>query len=359
MRDAVVLALVFFVLSSARSAEWHVNNRHPACGDQNPGTIEQPFKTVGAANAKIQPGDSVLIYSGTYRERVEIAVSGQDGKPIVFRAAEGHYPIVTGADELLAWTAEDKKAGVYSAPWPHRFIDWSPTLTHPDDPYHRVIGRAENVWIDGYPLRQVLDAKQLARGTFFADLDKKRLLVCADHGGDISNRAVHCVEASVRADIWVTKGSHVHVRGLTFRYAANGAQNGAVKDLGAKNVYLDCVFEKSNGVGAAFTGNGTVVRRCVFHDHGQLGFAAVKAHNLTLTHCTIRRNNLKNYDRGWEAGANKLVLCRGVELAHSTFTDNYGNGVWFDIGNEDCSVHHCLIARNDGAGIFYEISHGL
>ena len=39
--------------------------------------------------------------------------------------------------------------------------------------------------------------------------------------------------------------------------------------------------------------------------------------------------------------------------------DNRGHGIWYDIGNEDCEVANCLIANNENAGIFYEISYGL
>ena len=53
------------------------------------------------------------------------------------------------------------------------------------------------------------------------------------------------------------------------------------------------------------------------------------------------------------------MLCRGVVLEKSQFVGNRGNGVWFDIGNEKCIVRNCLIADNEDAGIFYEISYGL
>ena len=43
----------------------------------------------------------------------------------------------------------------------------------------------------------------------------------------------------------------------------------------------------------------------------------------------------------------------------SQFVQNRGHGIWFDIGNEDCTVRNCLIADNEDAGIFYEISFGL
>ncbi len=35
-------------------------------------------------------------------------------------------------------------------------------MTHPDDAYHRLIGRCEQVAIDGYLLRQVLDYWKIA-----------------------------------------------------------------------------------------------------------------------------------------------------------------------------------------------------
>lgn len=60
-----------------------------------------------------------------------------------------------------------------------------------------------------------------------------------------------------------------------------------------------------------------------------------------------------------EAGGNKLALCRDAVLERSRFLRNRGNGIWFDIGNTNCTVRQCLIADNEDAGIFYEISFAL
>jgi hypothetical protein len=38
---------------------------------------------------------------------------------------------------------------------------------------------------------------------------------------------------------------------------------------------------------------------------------------------------------------------------------NRGTGIWFDIGNTNCTVRQCFIADNEDAGIFYEISFAL
>ena len=53
------------------------------------------------------------------------------------------------------------------------------------------------------------------------------------------------------------------------------------------------------------------------------------------------------------------MLCRDAILERSRFVRNRGNGIWFDIGNEHCTVRQCLIADNEDGGIFYEISFGL
>jgi hypothetical protein len=46
-------------------------------------------------------------------------------------------------------------------------------------------------------------------------------------------------------------------------------------------------------------------------------------------------------------------------IEKSQFLTNRGSGIWFDIGNENAEVRNCLIADNDDAGIFYEISYGM
>ncbi|MGE5296367.1 MAG: right-handed parallel beta-helix repeat-containing protein, partial [Solirubrobacterales bacterium] len=167
------------------------------------------------------------------------------------------------------------------------------------------------------------------------------------------------VEASSRDRILVVKGGYVTIEGIRFRYAANRAQQGAVAFSGDHVTVANCVFEHTNASGAEFTGEDIVVRNCTFQQNGQLGFGASRAHRLLLTGCTIRDNNVKGFDRGWEAGGDKVCLTRGAVLEHSTFVENRGNGIWFDIGNEDCEVRNCLIANNEDAGIFYEISYGL
>ena len=160
-----------------------------------------------------------------------------------------------------------------------------------------LIGRCEQVFINGYPLRQVLAREQLSRGTFFVDLDAKLLYVQPADNREIADGKAQ-VEASSRDRILTVKGDYVTVEGIRFRYAANRAQQGAVEFSGDHITVENCVFEHTNSSGAEFSGDGLVVRNCTFQHNGQLGFGANRAHRLLMTGCTIRNNNTKGFDRG-------------------------------------------------------------
>jgi len=349
----LVLMLGFLFCAASEGKTWHVSGETPAGIKQ-----QEQVRTIGQAAALAEPGDTVIIHSGIYREAVEIEKSGLPGNPIKFQVAEGAVVIVTGADRISEWTEVEGDGRIYSAPWPHKFITWNRYNTHPDDDYHRLIGRCEQVFVNGYALRQVLERDKLARGTFYVDLDDKRLYIWNYNNQDVSSRKA-IVEASVRGSILTVKGDYVNIKGIRFRYAANRAQHGAVEFSGNHLTVEDCIFEYTNAGGAGFRGEDITVRRCTFQHNGQLGFGAGRAHRLLMTGCTVRNNNIKGFNRGWEAGGNKICLARGVILENSTFIENRGNGIWFDIGNEDCTVRNCLIAFNEDAGIFYEISYGL
>ena len=59
------------------------------CSDQYPGTLAQPFCTIGAAAAVVTPGQSVDVGGGDYRERVTIRTSGTPEQPVTFFASSG------------------------------------------------------------------------------------------------------------------------------------------------------------------------------------------------------------------------------------------------------------------------------
>jgi hypothetical protein len=270
--------------------------------------------------------------------------------------------VVTGADRILDWTKEGAaENNIFSTPWPHEFVTFSPTRAYPPDEHHRLIGRAEQVHVNGFPLHQVLAREQLGRGTFFVDEAAKRLYVWGNSNPNLTGDPgwSPSVEASTRAVLWNCTGAFVHLRGVRFRFAANRAQEPAVQFAGVGNVVEDCVFERMNTIGAVFLNKDQVARRCTFQGNGQLGFAALRAHRLLVSDCLVQNNDTKDFAQQWEAGGCKIVLSRGVVIERSRFLDNHGPGIWFDIGNENCTVRNSLAAGNESAGVFYEISYRL
>ncbi len=339
--------------------------------DAAPGTAAAPWRTIQHSTNLLKPGDVLQIGPGVYRETVEVKHGGTAQAPITLEAQPGAHVVVTGADLLAGgWTrVPGTNDPVYVHDWPYRFPIGGPNdLTHPGDKEHEVTGRAEQVIHEGRLLRQVLRRGQLSHGTFYVDLDAKKLYVWLRDSGD-PNRAE--MQASTRST-WLTAApgvSHVRVRGITFRYAANHAQRGAFalgrsygsEAAGAPRDWVveDCVFERSNASGASLTGEGHVFRRCVFQDNGQLGFGTSLCHNTRMEECGIYRNNTKGYSTGWEAGGLKVTMSRGFVFDRCRVMDNRGCGIWYDIGNEKAEVKNCVIADNDESGIFYEISYGL
>jgi parallel beta-helix repeat protein len=74
----------------------YVDQNNPNATDGGPGSSAQPFKTIQAAATKATAGTTVVVYSGTYTEKVTVANSGTATAPIVFQAAAGASVTVTG-----------------------------------------------------------------------------------------------------------------------------------------------------------------------------------------------------------------------------------------------------------------------
>jgi hypothetical protein len=104
------------VLESRRLlAAWYVSTG----GDNdNPGTLEEPFKTIQQAATVAEPGDTVFVREGVYRETITPASSGEAGSPITFQPYNDEEVVVSGADPVTGWAPGDNN--VYSAP-----MDWT------------------------------------------------------------------------------------------------------------------------------------------------------------------------------------------------------------------------------------------
>jgi len=84
---------------------YYVDGENRLANDGNPGTEAQPFKTIGRGVQSLQPGDTLLIKAGTYRETVILSRSGTQAKPIKIRAFPGDEGkvIINAAEPVTYW----------------------------------------------------------------------------------------------------------------------------------------------------------------------------------------------------------------------------------------------------------------
>jgi len=76
------------------------------CSDSNPGTIDEPWCTISYAvggSSGIGPGDTIYVREGTYREQVNIGVSGTAENRIVIRNYPDETPVIDGSVPLTGW----------------------------------------------------------------------------------------------------------------------------------------------------------------------------------------------------------------------------------------------------------------
>ncbi len=101
MRAFFLLLLIMGLTFGCTANEYHVSVKG---NDQNEGSVSKPYRTISAAAAIAQPGDSIIVHAGTYRERINPPRGGtSDRKRIVYRAADGEDVIIKGSEVVKGW----------------------------------------------------------------------------------------------------------------------------------------------------------------------------------------------------------------------------------------------------------------
>jgi Right handed beta helix region len=71
------------------------------------GSDERPFRTIGLAAAVAQPGDTVVVHAGEYREWVKPRRGGlSDTRRITYEAAAGEHVVIKGSERITGWVLE-------------------------------------------------------------------------------------------------------------------------------------------------------------------------------------------------------------------------------------------------------------
>ena len=96
------------------SKNYYVDNLSAKADDHGPGTKARPFRTINKAAQLLQPGERVIIASGTYRECVRPARGGSSASQMIsYEAAPGAKVFIRGSEVLKdGWQPESIPAGL-------------------------------------------------------------------------------------------------------------------------------------------------------------------------------------------------------------------------------------------------------
>ena len=156
--------------------------------DQNSGTADEPFLTIGRAASVAVENDVVIVHEGVYREWVNPKNGGRDHyHRIVYAAAENEKVVIKGSEVIGNWKktsdhvweaeVDNRLFGDYN---PFREIlagDW---MIEPTNPYLHLGG----VYINGAALREKLhlDLVETAEMSWFAQVKEDKTVILANFG---------------------------------------------------------------------------------------------------------------------------------------------------------------------------------
>ncbi len=357
--------------------------------DSGSGDQGSPYLTIDKAASVVEPGDTVTVHAGTYREWVKPARGGTgEGKRITYRAAPGEEVIVKGSERVTSWV--DEGDGVWKVELPNRFFgDYNPFALklsggwlHYGEWHHR-----GDVYLNGEAFyeQKTPEAVKEQKHSWCCEADAQTTTIWANFGKANPNEEL--AEINVRESVFMPETSgldYITVDGFHLMHSAENwqppgleVQMGTIGPrMGKHWIIENCQITNARCVGIvvghapgvdyddidAFGDHiirNNVIRRC-----GEAGIAGQKG----ATRCIVSGNLIEetNYRKefgGWETAAIKFhqtvdtVICGNLirrvgRQSHGAF------GIWMDWGNQGTRITGNIIYDTEAAGIFLEMNHG-
>lgn len=374
------------------------------------GTQEYPFATIQQAAELAQPGDTVLIAEGVYREWVRPARGGTEDARITYKAVDGARAVISGAEAVTGW--ENCGGGVWKAAI-------ASSVLADYNPYE------DKIFGDWYDPMQV----QHHTGEIFADDKALYEVDCFDHIAEPSDRNNWFAQAGERETaVWVylpegdpnemrmeatvrpfcffpeKEGlNYITVSGLTIEKAAtqwapptafqpgligpNWSRGWIIENcvirgskccgvsLGKRRektdnqwsydssksgtqTYTEVVFDNIKGGWTKETVGGHVVRNNEIYDCGQTGIVGSMGGVFsTISHNHIYNCNNRGEFGGAEMGGIKLHAAIDVTIEDNVIHDCI-HGTWLDWQAQGARVTRNVYFDNIDVDLFLEVNHG-
>jgi parallel beta-helix repeat protein len=177
--------------------------------DRNPGSFEQPWRTISRAVSELQPSDTLYLRGGIYYvdEGIEVTCSGLPGRYVTIEGYPGEIAILYGSDrDILDGRVEwiEYRGEVY-------FVEVYREPTY--------IAQGVNRLYRYTSLEDLLAAKIGCRGGWFHDPSTHRLYVATLDGTHPSEAELHVsfVDHLIRIS-----GNYVRIANIEVAYASRG-----------------------------------------------------------------------------------------------------------------------------------------
>ncbi len=387
-RLSTILAVfvIFIGREGVLAGEIHVSKTG---SDSAPGSSAQPYLTINQAASVAQPGDTIIVHSGTYREWVKPVRGGTDDtKRITYRAAAGEDVLITGSERITSW--KPQADGVWRVELPNSFFgDYNPyvlTVSGGWLNYGQWHHRGD-VYLNGEAFYEKQTAQELAGAerTWHCQVEGDVTILWADFGK--ANPNTELVEINVRECLFmpeVTGLKYITVDGFHFQHAASNwappvlaLQTGAVGPrMGKHWIIENCTVTNARCVGIILGQapgvnyqdieaygdhiiRNNVIRRC-----GQAGIAGQKGATRSLIIGNlIEDTNYRKEFGGWETAAIKFHQSVDTVISGNLIRGVYHQkegafGIWMDFGNQGTRITRNIIHNTQAATIFLEMDHG-
>ncbi|WP_221640638.1 discoidin domain-containing protein [Actinoallomurus bryophytorum] len=349
--------------------------------DANAGTQSAPYLTINKAAQVAEPGDTVVVHSGLYRETVKPARGGtSESTRITYTNAGDGEVTIKGSEEINTWVRSS--GNVWSVTLPGTFFgDYNPYAT--GQPQGGEGGffpgyTAGDVYLSeqAYYEKSSLTDVQAGPNTWFSQVSGSSTTIWANFNGADPNAKL--AEINVRRQIFAPDAwglGYITVRGFTMNQAAGtysdfpsspsrrqaGAVsvNGGLRWIIENNIILNArTIAVDIGLGCdEWAGNRPGTTRTNFHDTakygshivrdnyigkaGQSGIAGVFSWNSEIMYNRIEDTNYRNEFSGAETAPIKVHymnegLIKGNYLKNSKGTNSAG--IWTDWGNQNVRV---------------------
>lgn len=342
-----------------------------------------PSQSLGAAVARLQPGDTLILRGGIYRAAIALrarnwsaatptTIMGAAGENAVIKASNivrGWAPLGDGVWIKQSWSVNSQQVFVNGRALQQIggtvFGNYSgPNCNLGYYSCGDYIDQTGGIW----PGRINGDQNNLTENSFYYDQAGKVLYVKVPATTDLNAQTV---EVSVRQYLLHGRG----IRGLTIKNLHFEHGNASALSRGSafglvnshNNIIDNISIVYADSYAMIVHGNDNIIRNSVISHAGETGMGGSGERNRIINN-ELSHNNYRGFHPDWDAGGTKFIADGGIagapsglknsQVAGNRFIFNNGPGFWCDYCDGGNRVYGNIAAHNLTYGLYLEVSHG-